>query len=101
MSEKFCHPRDVVSESLGLRGVVYNEMDLHGKVCTKRPMPSTTWWEIEGFHLTVGDSCRKLEGRQMVLRRNGDSHLVNVEFEDELQGCKKHHVERPYRSHDP
>ena len=25
----------------------------------------------------------------MILRRNGDSHLVNVEFEDELQGCKK------------
>ena len=25
----------------------------------------------------------------MILRRNGDSHLVNVEFEDKLQGCKK------------
>ena len=74
-----------------MRGVVYNEMDLHGEVCTKRPMLSMIWWEIDGFHLTVGDGCRKLggHGREMILRRNGDSHLVNVEFEDELQGCKK------------
>ena len=49
-------------EVRGLRGVVYNEMDLHGKVCTKRPMLSTTWWVIEGFHLTVGDGCLKLGG---------------------------------------
>ena len=25
----------------------------------------------------------------MILRTNGDSHHVNVEFEHELQGCKK------------
>ena len=49
------------------------------------------WWEIEGFLLIVGDGYRKLggHGREMVLRRNGDSHLVNVEFKDGLLGCKK------------
>ena len=25
----------------------------------------------------------------MILRGDGDSHLVNVEFKSELQGCKK------------
>ena len=30
----------------------------------------------------------------MILRRDGDSHLVNDESENELQGCKKTHVER-------
>ena len=75
----------------GMREVVCNEMDLHGEVCTRRPMLSIIWWEIEGFHLTVGDGCRKLggHGRQIILRRNGDSHLVNVEFKDGLLGCKK------------
>ena len=43
----------------GMRGVVCNEMDLHREVCTRRPMLSVIWWEIEGFHLTVGDGCRK------------------------------------------
>ena len=40
--------------------------------------------------MTVGDGCLKLgrHGREMILRRNGDSHLVNDEFGDELQGCK-------------
>ena len=63
---------------------VYNEMDLRGEVCTKRRMLSMIWWEIECFHLTIGDGCRKLGGhaREMIL-------LVNVEFEEELQGCKK------------
>ena len=67
-----------------MRGAVCNEMDLHGEVCTKRPMLSMIWWEIEGFHLTVGDGCRKLggPGREMILRRNGDSHHVNVEYKD-------------------
>ena len=66
-------------------------MDLHGEVCTRRPMLSMIWWEIESFHLTVGDGCRKRggHGREMILRRNGDSHLVNVEFKNGLLGCKK------------
>ena len=74
-----------------MRGRVCNEIDLHGEVCTRRPMLSMIWWEIEGFHLTVGDGCRKLggHGREMILRRSGDSHLVNVEFKDRLLGCKK------------
>ena len=77
-----------LSKFWGMREVVYNEMDLHGEVFTvkvlavvcegrRRPMLSMIWWEIEGFHLTVGNGCRKL-GREMSLRRNGDSHLVNV-----------------------
>ena len=28
-----------------MRGVVYNEMDLHGEVCTKRPMLTMIWWD--------------------------------------------------------
>ena len=77
-----------------MRGVVYNVLDLHGEVCTRRPMLSMIWWEIEGFHLTVGDGCRKLggHGREMILRRNGDSYLVNVEFKDGLLECKKSKV---------
>ena len=74
-----------------MREVVYNEMDLHGEVRTRRPMLFMIWWEIEGLHLTIGDGCRKLRGhgREMILRRSGDSHLVNVEFKDGLLGCEK------------
>ena len=45
-------------------------------------------WEIEGFLLTVGDGCRKLGGhdQEMILRRNGDSCLLNDESESVLQG---------------
>ena len=79
-----------------------NEINLHGEVFTvkvfavvcegrRRQLLSMIWWEIEGFLLTVGDGYRKLGGlgREMILRRNGDSHLVNVEFKDGLLGCKK------------
>ena len=84
----------------GMREVVYNEMNLHGEVFTVKvfavvcegrrlQLLSMIWWEIEGFHLTVGDSCRKLggHGREMILRRDGDSHLVNDE--SEKRGEKK------------
>ena len=86
----------------GMREVVYNEMNLHGEVFTVKvfavvcegrrlQLLSMIWWEIEGCHLTVGDGCRKLggHGREMILRRDGDSLLVNDESENELQGCKK------------
>ena len=87
----------------GMREVVYNEMDLHGEVFTvkvfavvcegrRRPMQPMTWWAIQGCQMkTVGDDCWKLgaNGREMILRRNGDSHLVNVEFKAELQRCKE------------
>ena len=86
----------------GMREVVSNEINLHGEVFTvnvfsvvcegrRRLLLSMIWWEIEGFLLTVGDGYRKLggHGREMILRRNGDSHLVNVEFKDGLLGCKK------------
>ena len=86
----------------GMREVVYNEMNLHGEVFTvkvfavvcegrRRQLLSMIWWEIEGFHLTVGDGCRKLggDGREVILRRDGDSPPVNDESENELQGCKK------------
>ena len=85
-----------------MREVVSNEMNLHGEVFTvqvfavvcegrRRQLLSMIWWEIEGFLLTVGDGCRKLGdyGREMILRRHGDSHLVNDESENEPQGCKK------------
>ena len=86
----------------GMREVVYNETNLHGEVFTVKvfavvcegrrlQLLSMIWWEIDGFHLTVGDGCRKLggRGREMILRRDGDSPLVNDESENELQGCKK------------
>ena len=55
-----------------MREVVYNEMDLHGEVFTVKvlavvcegrrgPMRPMTWWEIEGFHLTVGMAAGNLE----------------------------------------
>ena len=85
-----------------MQEVVSNEILLHGEVFTvkvfsvvcegrRRQLLSMIWWEIEGFHLTVGDGYRKLgrHGREMILRRNGDSHLVDVEFKDGLLGCKK------------
>ena len=41
----------------------------------------------KGFYLTVGDGCQKLggHGREMILRRKGNSHLVDVEFKK--TGC--------------
>ena len=85
----------------GMREVVSNEMNLHGEVFTvkvfavvcegrRRQLLSMIWWEIEGFLLTLGDGCWKLggHGREMILRRDGYSHLVNVEFKSELQWCK-------------
>ena len=91
-----------VSRSSGYaRGGVQRE-NLHGEVFTvkvfavvcegrRRQLLSMIQWEIEGFLMTVGDGYRKLggHGREMILRRNGDSHLVNVEFKDGLLGCKK------------
>ena len=91
-----------VSRSSGYaRGGVQRE-NLHGEVFTvkvfavvcegrRRQLLSMIWWEIEGFLLTVGDGCRKLggHGQEMILRRDGDSRLVNDESENELQGCKK------------
>ena len=84
-----------------MREVVSNEMNLHGEMFTvkvfavvcegrRRQLLSMIWWEIEGFLLTVGNGCWKLggHGREMILRRDGDSHLVNVEFKSELQWCK-------------
>ena len=83
----------------GMREVVYNEMNLHGEVVTvkvfavvcvgrRRQLLSMIWWEIEGFLLTVGDGCRKFgdHGQEMILRSDGDSHRVNDESENELQG---------------
>ena len=68
-------------------------MKVFSVVCEgrRRQLLSMIWWEIEGFLLTVGDGYRKLggHGREMILRRNGDSHLVNVEFKDGLLGCEK------------
>ena len=75
----------------GMRGVVYNEMDLHGEAFIRRPTLFMALLKDEDFHVTVGDGCRKLgsHGREMILRKSGDTHLVNVEFKDGLVGCKK------------
>ena len=85
-----------------MREIVSNEMNLHGEVFTvkvfsvvcegrRRQLLSMIWWEIEGFLLTVGDDYRKLGGhcREMILRGDGDTLLVNDESENELQRCKK------------
>ena len=87
-------------EVWGMREVVYNEMNLHDEVFTVKVFAvvceSMIWWEIEGFHLTVGDGCRKLagHGREMILRRDGDSHFVNVESEKRAVWVKETHVEK-------
>ena len=76
----------------GMREVVYNAMDLHGKVFTvkipfvvcevRRPLLSLAMLEDKGFHLTVKDGYGKLggHGREINLRRQGNSYLVDVEF---------------------
>ena len=50
----------------------------------RRPMLSMAMLGDKGFDLTVGDGCRKLggHGREMILRRKGNSNLVDVEFQD-------------------
>ena len=72
--------------------VAYNALDLHGRVFTvkipfvvcevRRPLLSLAMLEDKGFHMTVKDGCQKLggHGREMNLRRQGNSHLVDVEF---------------------
>ena len=67
----------------GTRKVMYNAVDLHGEVFTvkipfvvcevRRPMLSMAMLEDKGFHLTVGDGCRKVggHGREMSLRKKG------------------------------
>ena len=71
-------------------------MDLHVKVFTlkipfvvckvRRPLVSLAMLEDEGFHLTVKDGCWKLggHGREMSLRKQGNSYLVDVEFRGRL-----------------
>ena len=76
---------------------MYAAMDLHGEVFTvripfvvcevRRPMLPMAMLEDKGFHLTVG----KLggHGREMILRRKGNSYLVDVEFKNGLLGCQE------------
>ena len=91
----------------GIREVVYNAMDLHGKVFTlripfvvcevRRPLPSMAMLEDKGFHLTVKDGCRKFggHGREINLRRQGNSYLVDVEFQGGLLECEKSMLRGP------
>ena len=53
-------------------------MALHGDVFIRRPMLFMALLKDKGFHLAVGDGCRKLggHGREMILRKSGNSHLV-------------------------
>ena len=84
-----------------MREVVCNAMDLHGKVFTvkipfvvcetRRPLLSLAMLEEKGFHLTVKDGCWKLggHGREMILRKHGNSYLADVEFRGGLLESKK------------
>ena len=75
-----------------MREVVYNTIDLHGKVFSvkipfvvcqvRRPLLSLAMLEDKGFHLTVKNGFRKLggHGREINLRRQRNSYLVDVEF---------------------
>ena len=79
----------------GMREVAFNAMDQHRKVFSvmipfvvcevRRPLLSMTMLEDKGFHLTVFGDCRKLggHGREMTLRRQGNSYFVDVEFRGE------------------
>ena len=85
----------------GLREVAYNALDLHGKIFTvkipfvvcevRRPLLSLAMLEDKGFHMTVQDGCRKLggHGREMNLRRQGNSYLVDTEFRGGLLEKRK------------
>ena len=85
----------------GMREVAYNALDLHGRVFTvkipfvvcevRRPLLSLAMLEDKGFHMTVKDGCRKLggHGREVNLRRQGNSYLVDVEFRGVLLERKK------------
>ena len=82
----------------GMREVVFNAMDLHGKVFTvriffevRRPLLSLVMLEDKGFHLTVKDDWRKFggHGREINLRRQGNSYLLDVEFRGGLLECEK------------
>ena len=91
----------------GIREVVYNVMDLHGKASTvkipfvvceaQRPLLSLAMLEDKGFQLTVGDGCQKLggHGREMILRRQGNSNLVDVEFRSGLLECNRTMLRAP------
>ena len=71
------------------REVVYNALDLQGRVFTvkipfvvcevRRPLLSLAMLEDKGFHMTVKDGCQKLggHGREMNLQRQGNSYLVD------------------------
>ena len=84
-----------------MREVVYSAMDLHGKVFTvripfvvcevRRPLLSLAMLQDRGFHLTVKDGCRKVgrHGREINLRRQRNSYLVDVEFQGGLLECEK------------
>ena len=84
-----------------MREVVYNALDLQGRVFTvkipfvvcevRRPLLSLAMLEDKGFHMTVKDGCWKLggHGRQMNLQRQGNSYLVDVEFRGGLLEKKK------------
>ena len=80
----------------GMREVVHNAMDLHGEVFTvkipffvcevRRPLLSLSMLEDKDFHLSVKDGCQKLggHGRETILRRQGNSYPVDVEFRGRL-----------------
>ena len=84
----------------GMREVVHNAIELHGEVFTvkipfvvcevRRPLLSMATLEHKGFHLTDKDGCRKLggHGREICLRRQGNSYLVDVEFKGGLLESK-------------
>ena len=83
----------------GTREVVYNAKGLHGKVFTvkipfvvcevRRPLLSLAMF--------FNDGCRKLggHGREINLRRQGNSYLVDVEFRGGLLGCEKSMLRGP------
>ena len=61
-------------------------------VCeVRRLLLSLALLEDKGFHITVKDDCRKLggHGREMNLRRQGNSHLADVEFRGGLLEKKR------------
>ena len=82
-------------------------MDLHGKVFiermpfvvweVRRPLLSLAMLEDKGFHLTVKDGCRDLGGhrREINLRRQGNSYLVDVEFWGGLLECENSMLRGP------
>ena len=85
VSEKFCHPRDFVTQSLEC---ARSGVQRDGSARRSVHKTSDAVHDLMGNRRFIFDSRGRLPETWRSWSRD-DSANVNVEFEDELQGCKK------------